>query len=88
MPNQEPEHARQGPLTSRECEIAALVAEGLTNAEIAERLTLTRGTVGNHLGHILRNLGVHNRVQIAVWAVERGLYRSGHDDGGPSPPAE
>jgi DNA-binding NarL/FixJ family response regulator len=69
MSKPEPEAA----LTPREREIAALVAEGLTNAEIAERLTLTPGTVGNHLGHILRTLGVRNRVQVAVWAVEHGL---------------
>jgi DNA-binding NarL/FixJ family response regulator len=61
-------------LTPRELEIAALIAEGLSNAEIAERLVLSRGTVGNHLGHMLRALGVRNRVQIAVWAVLRGLY--------------
>jgi DNA-binding NarL/FixJ family response regulator len=64
-------------LTPREREVAALIAEGLTNAEIAERLTLPPGTVSNHLGHILRALGVRNRAQVAVWAVEQGPYRSG-----------
>jgi DNA-binding NarL/FixJ family response regulator len=63
-------------LTPRECELATLVAEGLTNAEIAERLVLRPGTVGNHLANIQRRLGARNRVQVAVWAVEQGLYRS------------
>jgi len=64
-------------LTRRQQEVAACVAEGLTNEEIAQRLILTPGTVGNHLEHILRRLGVRSRTQIAVWAVERGLYRPG-----------
>lgn len=64
------------PLTPRELEIAALVADGLSNAEIAERLTITPGTVSNHLDQIRRRLGVRNRNQVAVWAVEHGLYRS------------
>ena len=68
-------------LTPREREVAALVAAGLTNAEIAERLVLSPGTVGNHLANIVRALGARNRVQVAVWAVERGLYRSARDHG-------
>ena len=60
-------------LTPREREVASLVAEGLTNTEIAQRLTLSPGTVGNHLGQILRALGLKNRIQVAVWAVEQGL---------------
>jgi two-component system, OmpR family, sensor kinase len=64
-------------ITRREREVASLIAEGLTNAEIAERLVLAEGTVANHLEHILRKLGLRSRTQLAVWAVERGLYRSG-----------
>jgi two-component system nitrate/nitrite response regulator NarL len=63
-------------LTPRQQEIVALVAEGLSNAEIAARLTLTTGTAGNHVGQIIRRLELRNRVQVAVWAVEHGLYRS------------
>jgi DNA-binding CsgD family transcriptional regulator len=63
-------------LTPRHREVATLIAEGLSNEAIAERLVLTPGTVANHLGSILQRLGFENRVQIAVWAVERGLYRS------------
>jgi DNA-binding NarL/FixJ family response regulator len=62
-------------LTAREREIAVLIADGLTNAEIAERLVLVPGTVANHVEHILRKLDLKGRTQIAVWAVEHGLYR-------------
>ena len=61
-------------LTPREREVAALVAEGLSNAEIARRLGLIPGTVGNHLGHMLRVLRLKNHVQAAAWAVEHGLW--------------
>lgn len=62
-------------LTPREREVAVLVAEGLTNAEIAQRLTLVEGTVANHVEHALRKLRLRSRTQVAVWAVEHGLYR-------------
>jgi len=63
-------------LTARQREVAACIAEGLTNEEIAERLVLLNGTVANHVAAILNRLGLRNRTQIAAWAVERGLYRS------------
>jgi two-component system OmpR family sensor kinase len=64
-------------LTPRQREIAALVAEGLSNEEIAQRLVVTPGTMGNHMEQILRRLGRNNRTQLAVWAVMCGLYRPG-----------
>ena len=64
-------------LTPREREVAALVAEGLTNAEIAARLVITPGTVANHLEHIMRSLRLQGRVRVAVWAVEQGLLAQG-----------
>jgi DNA-binding CsgD family transcriptional regulator len=64
-------------LTSRQREIAALIAEGLTNEEIAERLVVVTGTVANHIASMLSRLGLRNRTQIATWAVERGLFQSG-----------
>jgi DNA-binding CsgD family transcriptional regulator len=70
-------------LTRRQQEVAGLVAQGLTNAEIAERLVLTPGTVANHLEHILRRLNLRSRSQVAVWAVEHGVYRSGEDEDEP-----
>jgi DNA-binding CsgD family transcriptional regulator len=63
-------------LTRRQREVASLIAEGLSNGEIAERLTLTEGTVANHIEAILRRLQMKSRTQVAVWAIELGLYRS------------
>jgi DNA-binding CsgD family transcriptional regulator len=54
------------PLTPREREVAQLVADGLTNDEIAQRLVLTPGTVANHVAHILAKQGLRSRVQLAV----------------------
>ena len=53
-------------LTARELEIAALVAEGLSNSQIAERLFLADGTVRNHVSAILEKTGLEHRTQIAV----------------------
>jgi DNA-binding CsgD family transcriptional regulator len=57
---------RYGELTQREQDVAALISEGLTNEEIAQRLTLTTGTVANHVAHILVKTGARSRVQVAV----------------------
>jgi predicted ATPase/DNA-binding CsgD family transcriptional regulator len=54
-------------LTRREHEIAARVAEGMSNREIAERLVISKRTVDAHVEHILAKLGVSSRVQIANW---------------------
>jgi DNA-binding NarL/FixJ family response regulator len=64
-------------LTPRQRDVAACIAEGLNNEEIAERLGITQGTAANHIEHMLDRLGLRSRTQIAVWAVERGLYCSG-----------
>jgi len=61
-------------LTPRERDVVTLIAEGLSNAQIARRLVLTPGTVANHVEHILRSLRMENRVQVAVWAVKQGFY--------------
>ncbi len=60
-------------LTAREQEIAALIAQGLANRDIAAKLVITERTAANHVQHILNKLGFDSRAQIAVWAVERGL---------------
>ena len=74
-------------ITRREREVAVLIAEGLSNAEIARRLVLVEGTVANHVEHILRKLKLRSRTQVAVWAVEHGLYRLGEHEDEPDPPA-
>ncbi len=63
-------------LTRREREVAALVAQGLTNREIASRLFLSERTAQNHVQHILDKLDLPNRSQIAVWVRGRELSRS------------
>lgn len=60
-------------LTRREREVAALIAQGHSNRAIAEALVLSERTVGGHVGNILAKLGFSSRVQIARWAVEKGL---------------
>jgi PAS domain S-box-containing protein len=61
------------PLTGREVEVLALLAGGATNREIAEALTITAYTVKGHVEHILAKLGVSDRTQAAVRAIELGL---------------
>jgi DNA-binding CsgD family transcriptional regulator len=56
------------PLTAREFEVAKLVAAGMTNAEIAEHLTIAPKTASAHIEHILAKLGVTRRAEIAAWA--------------------
>ena len=60
-------------LTDRELEVLPLLASGLTNQEIARRLTISPGTVKHHVRHIVSKLGVSDRTQAAVRAVELGL---------------
>lgn len=56
-------HGLNGLLTRRELEVVAMLAEGETNARIAQRLVVSEDTVKSHVKHILRKLGVHNRSQ-------------------------
>jgi DNA-binding NarL/FixJ family response regulator len=67
------EIAHEDPLTPREREVAALVARGLSNREIASLLVVSEGTAGNHVQHILEKLGFHTRAQIASWATACGV---------------
>ena len=60
-------------LTPREVDVLRLLAQGLTNAEIAERIYLSEGTVRNHVSAILAKLDVPGRTQAAVIAIQHGL---------------
>jgi DNA-binding NarL/FixJ family response regulator len=60
-------------LTDRETEVLTLVAKGLSYRQIAERLVLSHRTVQNHVQSTLRKLQMHNRVELARYAFERGL---------------
>ena len=59
-------------LSAREMEIIDLVAGGLTNQEIAERLTISKRTVDNHVSNMFTKTGSKNRVALLNWAMDHG----------------
>ena len=65
---------RPAPLSDREVEVAKLVARGLTNRQIAERLVISERTAQNHVQHILTKLGFSSRSQIAAWSAAGGRW--------------
>ncbi|MBA9007805.1 response regulator transcription factor [Thermomonospora cellulosilytica] len=68
---------RLNALTDREREVMALVAEGLTNEEIAERLVVSPATAKTHVSRAMVKLGARDRAQLVVFAYESGLVRPG-----------
>ncbi len=65
-----PENVGEAGLTTRECEILALIAKGASNKLIARELGIVEGTVKVHVKHLLRKLSLRSRVEAAVWAVQ------------------
>jgi NarL family two-component system response regulator LiaR len=61
------------PLTAREMEVLSLVAKGLSNPEIAQRLVVTEATVRTHVSNILSKLHLANRVQATLYALQEGI---------------
>ena len=69
------EAAQYNGLTLREREVAALIAQGKTNGEIAQVLGITKRTVETHIGNILNKMDFSSRAQVIVWVIERGLTK-------------
>ena len=60
-------------LTARETDIVRLLAQGLSNAEIAKELVIETSTVKSHLGRVMAKIGVRDRLQTVVWAYQNGM---------------
>lgn len=67
----------EGTVTDRELEVLKLVARGLANAEIADKLFLSEATVKTHVGRVLSKLELRDRAQVVVFAYEAGIVRPG-----------
>ncbi len=68
----ESESQVQAPLSDRELQVIELVAAGLTNQDIAEKLEISKRTVDNHISNILTKTETENRVSLVRWALQWG----------------
>lgn len=64
----------RSPLSQREREIVQLVAQGFKNKEMAEKMFISEQTVKNHLHNIFDKLGVSDRLELALYAIHKGLH--------------
>jgi len=64
-------------LTTRELEVFKLLAQGLSNEDIAQRLVLEESTIKSHVKHVYQKLGVRDRTQVVIYAYEHGLVSTG-----------
>ena len=64
-------------LTKREIDVLQAVARGLSNRDIAERLTIGEATVRSHVSNLLDKLGLSNRTQVALYGIDAGLFERG-----------
>jgi NarL family two-component system response regulator LiaR len=88
-PARPPEASPPEDLTERELEVVALVAQGLSNREIADTFVISEKTVKTHIGHILAKLGLKDRTQLAIYALRHGLAGdAGQGDGPTGRPGE
>ena len=71
----DPEAARIASLSERECEIIALLCQGLPNKQVAGQLSISEVTVRYHLGHIYQKLGVEGRLELVIYAFRHGLAK-------------
>lgn len=69
----------RSPLSQREREIVQLVAQGYKNKEMAEKMFISEQTVKNHLHNIFDKLGVSDRLELALYAIHKGLHLTGGD---------
>jgi DNA-binding CsgD family transcriptional regulator len=72
-------NTRSGPLSAREREVVALIAQGRSNRQIAQELVITEATAAKHVEHILNKLGLSSRAQVAVWAAQHELLPTSMD---------
>jgi DNA-binding NarL/FixJ family response regulator len=84
--NPAPRDASTMGLTDRETEVLVLLARGLSNRDIAERLYLSQATIKTHVSSLLGKLGVQSRVQAVILAYEYGVVRAGDREPSEAPP--
>jgi two-component system nitrate/nitrite response regulator NarL len=71
----DPEAAKLASLSERECEIIALLCQGMPNKQVASELSISEVTVRYHLGHIYQKLGVEGRLELVIYAFRHGLAK-------------